>query len=91
MDYVIIGFGDRGSRYAAMLSEEGGNLKAVCEIRPERLENAGKLYNLPKSRLFISHKEIFAVGKLGDLCIVSTQDGQHKEHALMALGAGYDV
>lgn len=91
MEITIIGYGDRGSRYAAMFASEGVKVKAVCEIRPERLENAGKLYNLPKDKLFLSDKKFIAAGKLADLCVVSTQDGQHREHAIAALGKGYDV
>lgn len=92
MNYTIIGFGGRGSLYAQLFSRIGGvKLAAVCEIIPERLEKAGRLYGLPKDKLFLSDKEFASAGKLGDLCIVSTQDGQHKEHALMMLGAGYDL
>ncbi|MDR1093125.1 MAG: Gfo/Idh/MocA family oxidoreductase, partial [Clostridiales bacterium] len=38
-----------------------------------------------------SDKEFFARGKRADLCIIATQDAQHKGHALAALEAGYDL
>jgi len=92
MNYAILGFGGRGSVYASLFKSVGGvNLSAVCEIRPDRLEKAGRLYGLTNGKLFLSDKEFFSKGRLGELCVIATQDEQHKEHALMALEAGYDL
>ncbi|MCL2752071.1 MAG: Gfo/Idh/MocA family oxidoreductase [Firmicutes bacterium] len=91
MKYAILGFGARGSLYAGLFQEIGAELTAVCEIRPDRLGKAGRLYELPKDKLFLSDEVFVSKGKLGDLCVVATQDGQHKGHALMALDAGYDL
>jgi predicted dehydrogenase len=91
MKYTILGFGARGSLYANMLARIGAELTAVCEARSDRLENAGALYGLGKNRLFNSYKDFAAAGKFGELCIVATQDEQHKEHALAALDAGYEL
>jgi predicted dehydrogenase len=92
LNFTVLGFGARGSHYADIFSKINGvKLTAVCEIRSDRLEKAGKLYGLQKDKLFFLDKEFAAAGKLGDLCIVSTQDDQHLEHASTALDAGYDL
>ena len=91
MNYTILGYGDRGALYAELFAKEGAALNAVCEMRSERLESAGKLYNLPKEKLFFSYKDFAAAGKLGELCVIATQDEQHSEHSLAMLEAGYDL
>lgn len=91
MNYAVLGYGCRGGGYAQLFSQEGIKAAAVCEKRPERLEKAGRNHNLPKDKLFLSDKEFFKAGKLADLCVVSTQDGQHMGHAVAALEAGYDL
>lgn len=92
MKYTILGFGARGSHYANLFAKAGNcDLISVCEMRTDRLKKAGELYKVHKDKLFSSEKEFFAAGKLGELCVISTQDEQHMEHALAALDVGYDL
>jgi len=91
--FAIAGFGDRGSTYAAMESLFPGQMKvvAVADIRPQRVEMAKKLYDLPPERCFNSAEELLQQDKLADVLVVSTQDRQHVGHAIPALEKGYNV
>lgn len=92
MNYVILGFGARGKLYAELMAKQKNTkLVAVCEKREDRLKSAGNLYNLPSDKMFLNESDFAAAGKLGELCIISTQDHQHIEHAMMALEVGYDL
>jgi predicted dehydrogenase len=42
-------------------------------------------------RAFDSADSFFAAGKLADVLIIATQDSQHFDHAMSALGLGYDL
>lgn len=91
MEYVILGFGGRGNIYAQLFADAGVKPAAVCDARRDRLDKAGRLYNLPEDKLFLSDADFFRKGKLANLCIVATQDSQHVGHALAALNTGYDL
>jgi predicted dehydrogenase len=66
-------------------------LVAVCEKQADCLAVAGKLPALPESSRFLSDAAFFAKGKLADICIVSTQDRDHRGHAIQAMQTGYDI
>lgn len=91
MKAAIIGFGERGSLYADIIKRFNGELTAVCDKDPLRLDKALKEYNISSNLLFSNEADFFAKGKVADICIVSTQDSQHKEHSLKAISAGYDI
>lgn len=90
---AIVGFGDRGRTYASMqqLYPEKMKIVAVADIRPERVETAKKLYDIPEENCFASAEEFYRVGKIADVVCVSTMDRQHVDHAIPALELGYDV
>ena len=93
MKFAVLGFGNRGrGAYTPhAVKMEGVTLSAVCEKRPCRLERARKEYSLSDEQLFLSDEEFFAAGKLADLLIIATQDGDHYGHAMRALDVGYDI
>lgn len=92
MKVAVIGMGARGRNYSGILTE-GFQVPvvAVCDISEESLQYAAEKLGTPKDMLFTDENEFFAKGKLADVCIVSTQDIQHKEHAIKALETGYDL
>lgn len=92
MNYVMIGYGGRGTLYSELLSKEkDARLIAVCDSDEDKLRAAQVKFRLEQDRLFLSEDEFFAKGKLADICFVCTQDRLHCRHALKALDAGYDL
>ncbi|MFR7551931.1 MAG: Gfo/Idh/MocA family oxidoreductase [Acutalibacteraceae bacterium] len=91
--FAIAGFGDRGSTYASMqaLFPDRMQVVAVADVRPERVEKARALYNIPAERCFSSAEELLAQEKLADVLVVSTMDRQHVGHAIPALEKGYNI
>ena len=91
---AIIGLGSRGlNTYApcAELFPEKMEIVAVADIRPERVELAKKLYNIPDGMCFDSGEALLAREKLADAAFICTQDRQHFGHASAALERGYDL
>lgn len=90
---AVCGMGSRGVVYASQMLNhpEMGQVTAIADLLPERLEAANKYLHLPEDRLFSTADEMFAQPKLADIMAITTQDAQHKEHALKALEKGYDL
>ena len=91
--FAVCGMGNRGSVYAGQQLNFPDQMlvTAMADPRPERLEAANKHLHIPEENIFHSADEMFAQPKLADIMIISTQDAQHKEHALKALEIGYDL
>ena len=64
---------------------------AVAEPRPERRSLFASAHGIPPECCYRSWDELFAAGKLADLCFVTTQDRHHTAPALGALELGYHV
>lgn len=90
MKVAIIGYGSRGEIYGNSFMDRA-EITAVCDTKRERLEYARKKFSLSERRLYSSSEEFFKCGKLAELCVVATPDKLHKEHALEAMYAGYDL
>lgn len=93
ISFAILGMGNRGYAYASKLLKypNEAQITAIADTRSVRLEAANKYLNLPQDRLFDGADAIFSVPKLADVMIVSTQDSQHREHAIRAMELGYDL
>lgn len=91
MKYIIIGAGSRGSIYGNWASKNGIEIAAVAEIRPDRLADAGKRWNVPESMQFTDANQLFALGKIADAAIIATMDRDHFGHVMQALRCGYDI
>ena len=91
--FAVLGMGNRGTVYAGMQLRYPEEMKvtAMADVRPERLEAANKYLELPKDRIFDSAQALFAQPRLADILVISTQDAQHREHALEAMELGYDL
>ncbi|MDR1939410.1 MAG: Gfo/Idh/MocA family oxidoreductase [Clostridiales bacterium] len=88
---AILGFGNRGSRYAYQLAHnKDAEIVAVCDKKRALLDGATASYG-SRVRTFESDEEFFAAGKLADALIIATQDRDHYKHALAALKAGYHL
>ena len=91
MKYVVIGAGSRGTIYGNWAFAHGIEIAAVAEIRPDRLAEAGKLWNVPEDRQFTNANDLFALGKIADAAIIATMDRDHWGHVMAALDCGYDI
>lgn len=91
--FAVCGMGSRGVVYSnqVLQNPDMGQVTAIADLNPERLEAANKYLKLPEDRLFHSADEMFAQPKLADIMAITTQDAQHKEHAIKALECGYDL
>ena len=88
---IVFGYGQRGSIYAsyAAVYPEQFELTAIIENDSERIEKAQKLY--PAVPIYTDFNNVIQAKIPADLVAVSTQDNQHKEHAIAMMGAGYDL
>ena len=91
MKYVLIGAGSRGSVYGTWAHENGIEIAAIAERRPDRLAEAAKQWNVPEERCFSDADGLFALGKIADAAIIATMDRDHYGHVMQALSCGYDI
>lgn len=91
MKYVLIGAGSRGMIYGSWAVDHGIQIAAVAELRPDRLENAGKLLGVPETMRFSDAAPLFDLGKIADAAIIATMDRDHYGHVMQALDCGYDI
>ena len=89
--FALIGYGNRGMTYAAILKEMGVPVCAVCDENAEKVENARVLLGLDSAHVFTDESAFFAAGKMADVLIVATRDRKHYGHATAALHLGYDL
>ena len=91
MKYIVIGAGSRGSIYGSWAFANGIEIAAVAELRPDRLMEAGKQWNVPQDRLFTDAEDLFALGRIANAAIIATMDRDHFGHVMAALDCGYDI
>ena len=86
---AVIGYGGRGGIYGeyALKYPEQFKLVAVAETNPDRTK---KLEGTDVD-VYSDYRELLDKGYELDLVAISTQDAQHKEHAIYALERGYDL
>ncbi len=89
--FALIGYGNRGMTYAAILKEMGEQLVAVCDGNEEKLQNAAALFSLDQSALYTDEDAFFGAGKLADILIIATWDRFHIRQAIRAMEVGYDL
>ena len=87
---AIIGFGGRGHIYGnfAKYNPDKFRVVAVADVAAHRREDGVKNYG---AEAYEDYRELLDKGYELDLVVISTQDAQHKEHALYALERGYDL
>jgi predicted dehydrogenase len=87
---AIIGFGGRGHIYGnyAKQNPEQFHLVAVADPQVHKRNEAVESFG---AEAYEDYRELLDKGYELDLVVISTQDAQHKEHALYALKKGYDL
>lgn len=91
MRYIIIGAGSRGMIYGTLAKKLGITIAAIADKRPDRLQHAGMVMDVPADMLFADAEELLSREKLADAAIIATQDRDHFGHVMQALDRGYDI
>lgn len=90
---AIIGCGNRGTDVYGNIMHgmpDKYKITALCDINAERLDIAGKKFDVPDALRFIDEVEFFAE-KRADVLVIATLDGDHVRQAVRALELGYDI
>lgn len=92
LSLVFCGCGSRARTYAAIAAQMPERYAVVAGADPvaDRLESVRK-QAVGAFRGFAGADALFAAGKLGDVCVIGTQDAQHRAHAIRAMELGYDL
>ena len=89
---AIIGAGDRGSRYARILTDlELGTVVGIAEPIDERRLDVASSAAVPPEGQFRDWRDMLARPRFADAVVVSTRDDRHHEPTIAALQAGYHV
>lgn len=90
---IVIGAGNRGETYTDIMKRmpDRFELVAVAEPIESRRKNIQEKHNLPEESCFTTYDELFKLGKIADMAIVSTMDKQHFDPAMKAIALGYDI
>ena len=92
LEFAIVGFGSRGQLFADLIkNDDGAVLAAVAEPVEEGRKTAAEKFGVAKSRIYKSADDFFAQGKICDAVFICSQDKQHCDMALKAIGLGYDI
>lgn len=92
LTFVVIGLGQRGQRYLENAYLCGKyELVGIAEPDDSLRAHIQAQYNLPDNRCFRSYEALFALGKIADFAVITTQDQMHLEPSLMAIEQGYDL
>lgn len=90
---AILGVGARGAdAYGRLIVKFPDRFKivALCDLKRDRLERYGEMFNVPENAWWQSDEEFFKE-KRADLIVIATPDDCHVRHALKAFEKGYDM
>lgn len=97
LSLVFCGAGSRARTYAGIAAEMTDRyaIAAAADPVPARVDlirgHAAKTKAPQPFRAFDSADALFAAGKIGDVCVIGTQDALHRAHAIRAMELGYDL
>ena len=86
---AVIGYGNRGSVYGSFALQFPDKFKLVAAVDVDPL----RVVALKEKGVntYDDYKKLLDAGYDLDLVAISTQDAQHKEHAIYAMERGYDL
>ena len=90
---ALIGCGGRGTTYLSLAGERSEQYRVVAAADPDpfRLNRVKSRSNNPDFLAFEDADAILAEPRLADVMVISTQDADHREHAIAAMARGYDL
>eukprot|EP00164_Ancoracysta_twista_P008264 GFYU01011894.1.p1 GENE.GFYU01011894.1~~GFYU01011894.1.p1 ORF type:complete len:448 (-),score=52.36 GFYU01011894.1:68-1411(-) len=93
IDLILVGAGDRGSRYAGFAWERRARVRvvAVADLMQSRRDRIKQQWSLPEERVFGDWKELLPHKIKADAVMICTQDKQHVAPAIAFADAGYNL
>lgn len=90
---VLVGMGNRSSIYAreSLKHPDLFRVVGVVDVRPERVQEARELYNIPPEHCFSDVEELARLPRFADAAINGTMDCLHVATSLPLLRRGYDL
>ena len=90
---IVIGAGNRGTRYSGYASSYPGslNIVGVSDINEFRKNRMADRFNIPPEHRFGDWSDVFTVPRFADAVVISTPDDLHYEPCMKALEMGYHV
>ena len=90
---IIIGAGNRGSRYALHMHEmpEKYEIVGMADPAEGHRKYFQEQYGVPVENCYESWEQILAQPKMADVAVIATVDDMHYEPALLAIEKGYDL
>ena len=93
LQVIVLGAGNRGTRYATIMSTLPELYKVVAVADPVKShrDHIQKMHNIPDEMCFSSWKDALALPKMADVALIATVDNMHYEPAMLAIDKGYDL
>lgn len=90
---VLIGAGNRGETYTNIMAGQKDRFEVIAVAEPiDSRRNAIKeKHQIPEEMCFRHWDDLFALGKIADLALITTMDRQHFDPAMKAISLKYDV
>lgn len=91
--FVVIGAGDRGTRYVDMGVESCPEMQvvAVADPDPVRRNYIKNKCSVPEENCFEWGEDLLKLPKMADAAIIATQDQKHFHLAMQAIERGYEI
>ncbi len=89
---AVIGFGDRGLRYARLLAGQGlASIVAVADPSADRRALAGRVLDLDDEARYADWRDLLAGPIAADAVLVATRDHDHFAPTVAAIDSGHHV
>ena len=90
---IIIGAGNRGTRYATHMAQMPDKYKVVAVADPAKghRDHIQAMCGIPDEGCFESWQQILSQPKMADVAVIATVDNMHYEPALKAIEMGYHL
>lgn len=90
---IIIGAGNRGTRYATHMCEMPDKYEIVGMADPAEGHRTffQQNFNVPAENCYESWEQILALPKFADVAVISTVDDMHYQPAMLAIEKGYNL
>jgi predicted dehydrogenase len=90
---ILIGAGGRGRVYTDDMAKYPDLYEVVAVAEPidARREYIAEKHNIPADRVFRDWRELMALPKIADACIICTMDQDHTIPTMLAIDKGYEI
>ena len=90
---ILLGAGGRGKVYTDDMAKYPDLYEVVAVAEPidARREYIAEKHRIPADRVFNDWRELLALPKIADACIICTMDQDHTEPTIAAIDKGYEI